>query len=113
MLIIQLQRAFGDRISEVGSQLHQDTAPGVKENAVKVENALDESSYFNHDYTLLYKRYGRLEDLSGGTISLTLHDAAVLLERRRVKLDSFTALQKSLKADFNITLKITSRRGQI
>lgn len=64
----------------------------------------------NPDYTALEKKFGPLELLRGKTITLELHQAARLLNRSRIKVDAFSRLQKNLKSDFDITLKIYSRR---
>lgn len=64
----------------------------------------------NPDYRVLPGKYGDLEALRGKTISIELHDAAKLLNRRRVKADAFYSLKKNLVNDYGITLKIYSRR---
>ena len=64
----------------------------------------------NPDYAALEKKFGPLESLRGKTITLELHQAARLLDRSRIKVDAFSRLQKDLKSEFDITLKIFSRR---
>ncbi|MCQ2188048.1 MAG: hypothetical protein MJY73_06855 [Bacteroidales bacterium] len=65
----------------------------------------------NPDYAALEKKFGPLESLRGKTITLELHQAARLLDRSRIKVDAFSRLQKDLKSEFDITLKIYSRRA--
>lgn len=69
-----------------------------------------ESIPFNSDYSALENKFGPLESLRGNTITLELHQAARLLNRSRIKVDAFSRLQKNLRNEYDITLKIYSRR---
>lgn len=64
----------------------------------------------NQDYQVLSGKYGDLEALRGKTISLELHEAAKLLNRRRVKADAFYSLKKNLMNDYGINLNIYNNR---
>ena len=64
----------------------------------------------NPDYRVLSGKYGDLEALRGKTISIELHDAAKLLNRRRVKADAFYSLKKNLMNDYGINLNIYNNR---
>lgn len=64
----------------------------------------------NPDYQVLSGKYGDMEALRGKTISIELHEAAKLLNRRRVKADAFYSLKKNLMNDYGINLNIYHRR---
>lgn len=64
----------------------------------------------NPDYQALSGRFGSLESLRGKTLSLELHEAAKLMNRRRVKADAFYSLKKNLMNDFGINLNIYNNK---
>ena len=70
-----------------------------------------EKKYDDPDLNILAERYGELK--LGKVITIELNEAARLLGRKRVRLDAFSTLQKKLKQDYDVELKIYSRRTKV
>lgn len=88
---------------------NEKTDAGTPKFKPAIKESIPETT-INPDYAALEKKFGPLESLRGRTITLELHQAARLLDRSRIKVDAFSRLQKDLKSEFDITLKIYSRR---
>lgn len=50
---------------------------------------------------------------AGEVIMIELGEAAEMLGRKRIRLDAFSTLQKKLKQDYDVELKIYSRRTKV
>ena len=84
----------------------------AKSEAVVVnEKQPEKKLYDDPDLNILAERYGELE--VGKVITIELNEAARLLGRKRIRLDAFSSLQKKLKQDYDIELKIYSRRTKV
>lgn len=64
--------------------------------------------YDDPDLNILATNFGEL--VAGKVITIELNEAAKMLGRKRIRLDAFSTLQKKLKQDYNVELKIHSRR---
>lgn len=60
------------------------------------------------DISILTQTYGELKE--GRLIEIPLDDACELLNKTRHRVDTFAKLTKRLKENYNVTLKITSRK---
>ena len=67
--------------------------------------------YDDPDLNILAEKYGEL--MAGKVITIELNEAAKMLGRKRVRLDAFSSLQKKLKQDYDVELKIYSRRTKV
>ena len=94
-----LTRLFGDEIR-------------AKSEAVVLNDKQPKKKlYDDPDLNILAEKYGELE--VGKVINIELNEAAILLGRKRVRLDAFAALTKKLKNDYGVELKIYSRRTKV
>lgn len=84
--------------------------PDARTPCPKPAESIPETT-INPDYQVLSGKYGDMEALRGKTISIELHEAAKLLNRRRVKADAFYSLKKNLMNDYGINLNIYNNRG--
>ena len=110
MIVRILNRLFG---SEICSQRAKDDdvkmASEVEVNVEKQPEMI--KRYDDPDLNILAERYGELE--VGKVITIELNEAARLLGRKRIRLDAFSTLQKKLKQNYDVELKIFSRRTKI
>lgn len=67
--------------------------------------------YYDPDLNILAEKYGEL--VPGKEITIELNEAAKMLGRKRIRLDAFSTLQKKLKQDYDVELKIYSRRTKV
>lgn len=86
----------------------KDLSPKVIEEGTHKKNFISDN---NADIKILTESYGELSE--GKVIELELGEACKLLHRTRVRADSFKKLQKHLKEEYGVTLKITSRKHNI
>ena len=94
-----LTRLFGDELR-------------AKTEAVVLNDKQPEKKlYDDPDLNILAENYGELKP--GKEIMIELGEAAKMLGRKRVRLDAFSSLQKKLKQDYGVELKIYSRRKKI
>ena len=105
-----LNRLFG---SEICSQRAKDDdvrkASEVEVNVEKQPEMI--KRYDDPDLNILAERYGELE--VGKVITIELNEAAILLGRKRIKLDAFSSLIKKLHNEYGVELKIYSRRTKL
>ncbi len=98
------------------SSRHQEIAvPEAKEERAAAIEEIDKKPSnkpvnSDTDIYILEQIYGKLTP--GMTISLDLGYACDLLGRTRKRVDAFTGLQKKLKEDYDVELKIKSRKTQ-
>ena len=109
MLTTILTRLFGNEIWSRRVDEKKEGKQFVEVNLKPVEP--DKTRYDDPDLIILAKKYGELQP--GKVITIELNECAQLLNRKRVKLDAFKILQKRLKNDYNVELKIYSRRKKI
>ncbi len=99
------------------SSRHQEIAvPDAKEErAAAIDEKIDTKhsckTFCDTDIYILEQIYGKLTP--GMTISLELGYACDLLGRSRKRVDAFTGLQKKLKDDYDVVLKINSRKTHV
>ena len=106
MLTTILTRLFGNEIWSRKVEEKKDGKQAVEVNLKPVEP--EKTRYDDPDLNILAEKYGELKP--GKVITIELNECAKLLNRKRVRLDAFKTLQKKLKNDFNVKLKIYSRR---
>lgn len=94
-----LTRLFGDELR-------------AKSEAVVVNDKQPEKKlYDDPDLNILAEKYGELKP--GKEIMIELGEAARMLGRKRVRLDTFSGLIKKLHNDYGVELKIYSRRTKL
>lgn len=107
--------AFGERRDSNSTYQDHNTPEAIEEKVVVKEFRLksqDDSSYNNDpDLDILAKTYGELDP--GKVIEIELNTAAKLLGRKRIKVDAFDALKRRLKNDYDVELRIYSRRTKL
>lgn len=78
------------------------------DNIQKTEPQTFRKDSLENDISILTQTYGELK--GGQLIEIPLDTACILLNKTRHRVDAFTKLAKHLKEDYNVTLKITSRK---
>ncbi len=106
MLTTILTRLFGNELGRKTDEMNV-----ADEVEVNFEKQPERKTYDDPDLNILAERYGELE--AGKVITIELNEAARLLGRKRVRLDAFSTLQKKLKQDYDVELKIYSRRTKV
>ncbi len=106
MLTTILTRLFGNELGRKTDEMNV-----ADEVEVNFEKQPERKTYDDPDLNILAERYGELE--AGKVITIELNEAARLLGRNRVRLDAFSTLQKKLKQDYDVELKIYSRRTKV
>ena len=101
-----LERLFG---SELCGQ--REKAEELKAAMGMKEKQPERKTYDDPDLNILAERYGELK--LGKVITIELNEAAILLGRKRVRLDAFSGLIKKLHNDYGVELKIYSRRTKL
>lgn len=96
--------AFGERRESNSTNQDHNTPEAIEEKVVVKE-------YNDPDLDILAKTYGELDP--GKVIEIELNTAAKLLGRKRIKVDAFDALKRRLKDDYNVELRIYSRRTKL
>lgn len=108
MLTTILTRLFGN---EPSGRKTEEMKPGMQGVEVDLKPVKPEKKYDDPDLNILAERYGEL--VAGKEIMIELGEAARMLGRKRVRLDAFAALTKKLKNDYDVELKIYSRRTKV
>lgn len=109
MLTTILTRLFGNELWSRITEEKKDGKQVLNFNVKPVEP--EKKRYDDPDLNILAEKYGEL--VAGKEIMIELNECAKLLNRKRVRLDAFKTLQKKLKNDFNVELKIYSRRTKV
>lgn len=78
------------------------------DNIQKTEPQTFRKNSLEDDISILTQTYGELKE--GRLIEIPLDDACELLNKTRHRVDTFAKLTKRLKENYNVTLKITSRK---
>ena len=109
MLTTILNRLFG---SEICSQrANENDVKKASEVEVCVQKQPEKKLYDDPDLNILAENYGELKP--GMEIMIELGAAAKMLGRKRIRLDAFSTLQKKLKQNYDVELKIYSRRTKV
>ena len=101
-----LERLFG---SELCGQ--REKAEELKAAMGMKEKQPERKTYDDPDLNILATNFGEL--VAGKVITIELNEAAKMLGRKRIRLDAFSTLQKKLKQDYDVELKIYSRRTKV
>ena len=111
MLVEILNRIFGsDKCGQRTEKKDEMMVAGEVE--VKNEKQPEKIMHYDDpDLNILAEKYGEL--VAGKVITIELNEAARLLGRKRIRLDAFSTLQKKLKQDYDVELKIYSRRTKV
>lgn len=109
MLVTILTRLFGNELWSRKTEEKKDGKQVVNVNVKPVEP--EKKRYDDSDLNILAERYGELKP--GKEIMIELGAAAKMLGRKRIRLDAFSSLQKKLKQDYDVELKIYSRRTKV
>lgn len=108
MLTTILTRLFGN---ELGGRKTEEMKPGMQGVEVDLKPVKPEKKYDDPDLNILAEKYGEL--VAGKVITIELNEAARMLGRKRVRLDAFSGLIKKLHNDYDVELKIYSRRTKL
>jgi len=106
MITTILNRIFG---ADASREKEMIMAGEVEVNVEKQQEKIER--YDDPDLNILAEKYGEL--VAGKEIMIELNEAARLLGRKRIRLDAFSTLQKKLKQDYDVELKIYSRRTKV
>ena len=110
MLTTILNRLFGSEICN--QRANENDVKKASEVDICVEKQPEMiKRYDDPDLNILAEKYGELKP--GKEIMIELGAAAKMLGRKRIRLDAFSSLQKKLKQDYDVELKIYSRRTKV
>ena len=109
MLTTILTRLFGNEIWSRKVEEKKDGKQVVNINVKPVEP--EKKHYDDPDLNILAEKYGEL--VAGKEIMIELGEAARLLGRKRVRFDAFSGLIKKLHNNYDVELKIYSRRTKV
>ena len=109
MLTTILTRLFGSEIT--GQRGRKDEMNVADEVEVNVEKQPERKTYDDPDLNIIAERYGELQP--GKVITIELNECSQLLNRKRVRQDSFSGLIKKLHNDYGVELMIYSRRTKL
>jgi hypothetical protein len=107
MLTTILTRLFGNELGRKTEEMK----PGMQSVMIMQPVEPMKKHHDDTDLNILVERYGELQP--GKEITLELGEAAKLLGRKRVRLDAFSSLTKKLHNEYDVELKIYSRRTKI
>ncbi len=95
---------FGEDRRTVSQHQQEEASPVAKEE----REAPEAKEQGNCDIDILTDKYGSL--VPGKIIRMELQEACTLLGRTRKRVDAFKKLQKLLKDEYDVELKIYSRK---
>lgn len=106
MLTTILTRLFGNELGRKTDEMNV-----ADEVEVNFEKQPERKTYDDPDLNIIATNFGEL--VARKVITIELNEAAKMLGRKRIRLDAFSTLQKKLKQDYDVELKIYSRRTKV